>query len=135
MLDIKFIRENRGQVKEGVKNKGQKVDIDELLTIDEERRKLLIEVEALKAERNKANNEISALMKVKKNPKEIIGKMKAVSQKIADLDTKVGELDQKLEKMIYIIPNLPDKSVPIGGPEANKLIRSWGETPKFSFKP
>ena len=135
MLDIKFIRENRDQVKEGVKNKGQKIDIDELLTIDEERRKLLIEVEALKAERNKANNEISALMKVKKNPKEIIDKMKAVSQKIANLDVKVGELDQKLDKMIYIIPNLPDKSVPIGGSEANKLIRSWGENPKFSFNP
>ncbi|MCX5678880.1 MAG: serine--tRNA ligase [Candidatus Omnitrophica bacterium] len=135
MLDLKFIRENRDQVKEGIKSKGQKIDIDELLAIDEERRKLMTEVETLKAERNKANNEISALMKVKKNPKEIIDKMKAVSQKIAELDIKVGELDQKLEKILYVIPNLPDKSVPIGSPEANKIVKSWGDTPKFSFKP
>ena len=135
MLDIKFIRENRDLVKEGIKNKGQNIDIDELLTIDENYRKILVEVEALKAERNKANNEISALMKEKKNPKAIIEKMKAVSQKIAELDSKVGDEEQKLAKFIYIIPNLPDKSVPIGGPEANKLVKSWGENPKFSFKP
>lgn len=135
MLDIKFIRENRDLVKEGIKNKGQNIDIDELLTIDENYRKILVDVETLKAERNKANNEISALMKEKKNPKAIIEKMKAVSQKIAELDSKVGDEEQKLAKFIYIIPNLPDKSVPIGGPEANKLVKSWGENPKFSFKP
>ncbi len=135
MLDIKFIRENRDLVKEGIKNKGQNIDIDELLKIDENYRKILIEVEALKADRNKANNEISALMKEKKNPKSIIDKMKTVSQKIAELDDKVGEEEQKLAKFIYIIPNLPDKSVPIGGPEANKIVKSWGENPKFTFKP
>ncbi|MFH1189826.1 MAG: serine--tRNA ligase [Candidatus Omnitrophota bacterium] len=135
MLDIKFIRDNRELVKEGVKNKGVKIDIDELLAIDESYRKILMEVETLKAERNKANNEISALMKEKKNAKAIIDKMKAVSQKIAVLDSKVGEEEQKLAKFIYIIPNLPDKSVPIGGPDANKIVKSWGENPKFSFKP
>lgn len=135
MLDIKFIRENRDLVKESIKNKGQNIDIDELLTIDENYRKILMEVEALKAERNKANNEISALMKEKKNPKVIIEKMKAVSQKIADLDSKVGDEEQKLAKFIYIIPNLPDKSVPVGGLEANKVVKSWGENPKFNFKP
>ncbi|MBU0604909.1 MAG: serine--tRNA ligase [Candidatus Omnitrophica bacterium] len=135
MLDIKFIRENRDLVKESIKNKGQNIDIDELLAIDENYRKILVEVEALKAERNKANNEISTLMKEKKNPKVIIEKMKAVSQKIAELDSKVGEEEQKLAKFIYIIPNLPDKSVPVGGLEANKLVKSWGENPKFNFKP
>ena len=51
--------------------------------------------------------------------------MKAVSQKIADLDKKVDELDQSIEEIVYIIPNLPDKSVPVGGPEANKIIDSF----------
>ena len=135
MLDIKFIRENRDLVKEGIKNKGQKIDIDELLSLDEERRKVLTEVEALKAERNKANDAISALMKEKRNPKEIIEKMKTVSQKIANLDRKVDELDQNIEKLIYVIPNLADKSVPIGSPEANKIVKTWGKNPEFGFKP
>ena len=135
MLDIKFIRENADLVKEAIKNRGLKLDIGEVVTLDEEKRKLLVEVEGLKAERNKANDEISALMKAKKNAKEIIDKMKVVSQKIGDLDKKVGEIDQKLTNYAYTIPNIPDKSVPIGSPEANKTVKSWGKNPVFDFKP
>jgi len=135
MLDIKFIRENKEIVKEALKNRNLKIDIDELVKLDEDRRSLLVEAEALKAERNKANDEISGLMKAKKNPKDIIAKMKVVSQKIADLDKKVEEDDQKIAKFIYSIPNIPDKSIPVGGPENNKIIKSWGKTPTFDFNP
>jgi len=135
MLDIKFIRENKELVKESLNNRRLKIDIDEMLKLDEERRKLLVEVEALKAERNKANDEISSHMKQKKNPKEIIGRMKVVSQNIGILDQKVGDLDKKLANFAYSIPNIPDKSVPIGGPECNKIVRSWGKNPEFKFTP
>lgn len=135
MLDIKFIRENKEIVKEALKNRNLKIDIDELVKLDEERRSLLVETEALKAERNKANDEISILMKEKKNPKDIIAKMKVVSQKIAELDNKVEEIDQKIAKFIYTIPNIPDKSIPVGGPENNKIVKSWGKTPTFDFNP
>ncbi len=135
MLDLKFIRENKDLIKESIKNRGEKIDIDELLRLDEARRKLLVETETLKAERNKANDEITAIMKAKKNPKDIICEMKVVSQKIADFDKKVDEIDKKIAKFIYIIPNIPDKSVPLGGPESNKIVRSWGKTPAFDFNP
>ena len=135
MLDIKFIRDNPEVVKQALRSRNSKIDIDELLSIDEERRKLLIETEALKAERNKANDEISAAIKAKKNPKEIIGQMKVVSQKVADLDKKVGDLDQKLTNLMYIIPNIPDKSVPVGSPAENKIVRAWGKNPTFDFTP
>ena len=135
MLDLKFIRENQGVVKEALKNRGIKLDIDECLKLDEERRKLLVETEQLKYERNKANDDIASLMKENKNPKDIIGKMKVVSQKIADFDKKVEEIDQKIAKFIYVIPNIPDKSVPVGGSEANKIVKSWGKTPTFDFNP
>jgi seryl-tRNA synthetase len=135
MLDLKFIRDNKDVVKEAIKNRGYKIDIDELLKLDEERRKNLLEVEGLKSQRNRANDEISALMKEKKNPKELIASMKSVSQKIAELDKKVEELDEKIAKITYIIPNIPDKSIPIGGPENNKIVKSWGKNPNFSFNP
>ncbi|MFH0764026.1 MAG: serine--tRNA ligase [Candidatus Omnitrophota bacterium] len=135
MLDLKFIRENKDKVKEALKSRNLKIDIDELIRLDEERRKLLVEVEALKAERNKANDEITGLMKEKKNPKEIIAKMKVVSQKIGDFDKKVGEIDQKITNFVYTIPNIPDKSIPVGGPECNKIVKSWGKTPTFDFNP
>ncbi len=135
MLDIKFIRDNPEVVKAALKSRNSKLSVDELLTLDEERRKLLVETETLKAERNKANDEISAAIKAKKNPKELIDKMKVVSQKVADLDKKVGEFDQKLTNLLYIIPNIPDKSVPVGSPGNNKIVRSWGKTPTFDFNP
>ena len=135
MLDLKFIRDNRDLVKEGLKNKGCNINVDEVIALDEERRKLLTEVEGLKAERNKANDEISAIVKAKKNPKDVIDRMKGVSQKIANFDKKVGDIDEKLAKLIYLIPNIPDKSIPIGGPQANKIIRSWGKNPVFDFIP
>jgi seryl-tRNA synthetase len=136
MLDLKFIRESKDIVKEAIKNRGIKgLDIDEMLSLDEERRKLLVEAEELRAQRNKANDDITAAMKSKKNPKDIIDKMKVVSQKISDFDKKVGEIDEKLEKFKYLIPNIPDKSVPIGGPEANRIVHSWGRTPTFDFNP
>ena len=135
MLDMKFIRENPEAVREALKNRNLKIDIDEMLKLDEERRKILVEVETLKAERNKANDEISVLMKEKKNPKEVIERMKGVSQKIGILDQKVGDVDKKLTNFTYTIPNIPDKSVPVGGPECNKIVKSWGKAPVFSFKP
>lgn len=135
MLDLKFIRENKEIVKESIKNRGMSIDIDEFLRLDEEHRKLLVEVEELKHKRNKANDEISALMKAKKNPKDLIDKMKTVSQKIANFDKKVEEISEKIAKFIYLIPNIPDKSVPIGGPEAKKIVTSWGKTPTFNFSP
>jgi len=135
MLDLKFIRENKDIVKEAIRNRGYKLDIDELLKLDEEHRKILSEVEDLRAKRNKANDEITAMMKVKGNPKEIIAKMKPISQKIADFEVKVEEIVQKIDKIRYIIPNIPDKSLPVGGPECNKIVKSWGKTPNFDFQP
>ncbi len=135
MLDIKFIRDNKELVKEAIKNRGVKLDIDEFLRLDEEKRRLLSEAEELKHQRNNANDEITALMKEKKNPKTLIDKMKVVSQKISVLDEKVEEVYKKVANFTYLIPNIPDKSIPVGGPEANKIVKSWGETPKLGFKP
>ncbi len=135
MVDLKFIRDNKEVVKESIRNRGMKLDIDELLKLDEEHRKILTEVEELRARRNKANDEITAAMKAKRNPKEIIDSMKPISQKIADFEAKVEEISQKIDKFRYAIPNIPDKSIPIGGPENNKIIKSWGKTPSFDFNP
>ena len=135
MLDIKFIRENTDVVKNALKARNNKLDIDEVLRLDEERRKLLMEVEALKAQRNKANDEIASKIKAKSNPKDIIDQMKVVSQKISDFDSKVGEVDEKLSNLLYIIPNIPHISVPVGSPEANKIVKTWGKNPEFAFKP
>ena len=126
MLDIRFIRENPDVVKKAIKDRGLKVDIKELLDLDSEKRKSLVEVESLKAERNKSS-------KGGKPSPEIIAKMKAISQKISDLDKRVGEIDQKIGIFMLNVPNIPHKSIPVGRPEANKVVRKVGKPPKFSF--
>ncbi len=128
MLEIKFIRENPDLVKKSIKDRGLNIDIEKLLSIDTNKREILIEVEGLKAERNRVS-------KGGKPSPELIQKMKGISQKIGDLDKKVEEIDEKLGILILNIPNIPHNSVPIGGPEANKVVHEWGEQPKFDFNP
>jgi seryl-tRNA synthetase len=136
MLDIKFIRENPDVVKKAIADRGQKLNLDELLALDQERRKLLIEVEQFKHEKNKASDEVGRMLKEKKDAKEKIAKMKTVSQKIDEIDKKVEELDKKIAKIVYIIPNIPHYSIPVcPDPSGNKVVREWGNKPKFDFKP
>jgi len=135
MLDIKFIRENTEVVKKAVKDKGFKVDIDEFIKLDKEKRALTTEVEALKYEKNKKSDEISALMQKKQNAKDIIDSMKIVSQKITEIEAKVEDIDKKLTYFIYNIPNIPHSSVPVGsGPAANKVVKECGKVPNFKFE-
>ncbi|UCH12662.1 MAG: serine--tRNA ligase [Candidatus Omnitrophota bacterium] len=136
MLDIKFIRENIGKVKKSIKDRGMKADVDRLLKLDEERRKMLTEVEKLKHIHNEASDEIARLKSEKKDIKSKIAEMKTLSQKIKKFDPKVVEINQKYHVMLLNIPNMPHPSVPIG-PDAsyNKIIKRWGEQPKFDFNP
>ncbi len=136
MLDIKFIRENPEVVKKAARDKGEKLDIDEFLKIDRERRKLLTEVENLKRQKNEVSGKIGKMMREKENPKGLITSMKTVSQKIGEIEAKVEGIEQKFRDFIYNIPNIAHKSVPVGiGPEANKVVKEWGKMPKFKFEP
>ncbi|MEK6727947.1 MAG: serine--tRNA ligase [Candidatus Omnitrophota bacterium] len=135
MLDPKFIRENIDLVKETIKKRNLKLDLNALIKTDNSRRRLLVELEELRARRNKANDEISALLKEKKDPKPKISSMKAISEKIGALEIKLKEFDTELEKLVLTIPNIPHSSIPVGDAGCNKIVRSWGELPKFDFKP
>ncbi|MDP2912085.1 MAG: serine--tRNA ligase, partial [Candidatus Omnitrophota bacterium] len=128
MLDIRFIRENPDIVKAAIKNRNMKLDIQEVLDLDSDRRKILVEAESLKAEKN-------AISKKGKPDQTIIDKMKTLSQKVDDLDKKVEGINEKLGNLLLYIPNIPHNSIPIGSPENNKEIRKWGEPRKFDFKP
>ncbi len=135
MLDLKFIRENLDLVKVAVKNRNLKIDLDGLAKLDDSRRKILSELETLRAERNSANDEISALLKAKKDAKKKIASMKEIAGKIDHLEDKLKAADSELDKLLLIIPNIPHSSIPVGDASKKKIVRSWGEAPKFDFKP
>lgn len=135
MLDMAFIRDNRDKVREVLKNRAPKLDFDGFLRLDASRREALKDLEDLRAEKNKANDEISRLIKQKADPKANIASMKSVSHKIDEYESKVGEFDIKLKGILLVIPNIPHSSVDIGlDSTQNKQISVWGEARKFDFK-
>jgi len=136
MLDIKFIRENPDKVKKSILDRSLKLDIDGLLKLDLERRALLTEVDKLKNKRNIESDEIARLKKEDKDADQLLSEMKALSQKIKEIDAKVGEIDKKNANFIINIPNIPHSTVPVG-PDAksNKIVREWGKLRNFDFNP
>ena len=136
MLDLKWIRENRDLVRQGLAAKSVAFDLDTLLDLDSKKRLLLQEVETLKARRNTTNEEVAHLKKAGKPADHVITSMKESSQKIKEIDYKVGELDLKISVLMYEIPNLPHNSVPVGkGNSANQVVRTSGQSRSFNFKP
>jgi seryl-tRNA synthetase len=134
MLDIKFIRENISTVEQSLKARNSRVNLEEGLAIDTRRRKILVELEELRSQKNKANDEITALLKEKKDPKEKIASMKGISVRSAELDKELKDADASLDQWLYTVPNIVNSSVPVGDPTKARIERSWGEPKKPSFK-
>jgi len=136
MLELKFIRENADRVKKAIKDRGMQLSIDELLTLDSQRRNTLKDLEALKYKKNNLSQEIGQKIAKKEDVNQLKSEIKMLSQKIDELEPKVDEVDQKLEKLLFLVPNIPNSSVPIG-PEkqANKIVKEFGKVRKFPFEP
>lgn len=135
MLDIKFIRENKEIVKAGAIKKHVEVDVDKLLEIDDSRLKILKEVEELRTEVNRVSNDIARdqdpALKL-----QLIEEMRSVKEDIKSKEEKLKEITDEWQKMMLLVPNVPDMSVPDGVTDAdNKEIKVWGDKPNFDFEP
>lgn len=139
MLDLKRIRTNPEEVKKALTNRGEDFDvsvIDELVTLDEERRKILVEVEALKSKRNQVSAEIPKKKKAGEDVTAIMEEMRALGDEIKAFDVKNAEIDEKIKYIMLRIPNIPNPAVPEGETdEDNVEIKRWGEPTKFDFEP
>jgi seryl-tRNA synthetase len=140
MLDIKLIRERPDFVRQrlATRGAGDEARIDEIVRLDEQRRKLLAEVESLKAQRNRSSKEIGALMGQKKLEEAETKKKetKDLGDRIAQLDKQAADVDRSRDEMMLSLPNLPHESVPNGKTaEDNPVIRTHGRKPEFTFKP
>src|SRR5437588_2959542 len=140
MLDIRVIRERADFVRErlAARGAGDEKHVDQLLKLDEQRRKILVEVEGLKAERNRVSKEIGALMAQKKTAEADAKKKETgeLGNRIASLDKEASAAQSALEELMLQLPNLPHESVPMGKtPEENKIVREHGSKASFAFKP
>ena len=136
MLDLNLIRENPDLVRTALKNRQMEISpVDDILRLDEKRRSLLTQVEALKAERNTVSKEISKLKDAAERGKKIAA-MREVGDKIAALDKEVADVEAELKAITSSIPNIPDERTPIGMSEdENIVLRTVGPLPEFDFEP
>ncbi len=136
MLDISLVREKPEIVRAALKKRN--IDssvVEELLSLDIERRNILQEVEVLKAERNKVSKEIGK-SKDKTEREEKIAAMRVVGDQIAALDDKVRVVESTLNEIISGVPNIPGDLTPIGKDESeNVVVRTVGQIPTYDFEP
>jgi len=136
MLDIKYLRQNIDLVRQKMDQRGQKIDFDGFLGLDAKRRDILGAVETLRNERNSVSKQVGELKKKKEDASALIEKMGDVSARIKEYDEILRVTEEELNAFVMIVPNIQHESVPQGsGSEDNKVVRTWGEKPVFSFEP
>jgi seryl-tRNA synthetase len=136
MLEAKYIREHIDEVKEKLVLRGQAISLEQFVSIDGERRKVIQEWEKLRALQKKVSDEVSKRKREGQDASELILEMKKVSQEMKGLDGIVEEKEKALQEFLLTIPNLPHVSVPKGKDSSeNAEVRRWGHIPKFDFEP
>jgi len=135
MLSLEYIRENKDVVQSGAKKKHIDVDIDALIGLDDERLKILKEVEELRSEVNRVSNDIARdqdpALKI-----QLIEEMRAVKEEIKGKEEKLKAIMDDWRKFMLQVPNVPDISVPEGNSDAdNQEVKVWGDKPAFNFEP
>ncbi len=137
MLDLKFVRENPAIVRESLEKRGEDSEIlENFLKVDEERRRLLREVEPLKNKRNELSRQIGRKKQKGENVDAYMQEVKEISSLIKEKEKQVEEKEREVKEALLGIPNIPHSSVPPGKTSAdNQVVREWGEPRRFSFTP
>ena len=136
MLDMKFVRENPELVMDAMRKRNANVNLDEFLELEEKRRELTLQVEALKSQRNAASQEIGKMKKAGENADAQMADVRALGDKIAEDDKELKDIEARLKEILMTIPNMPAADTPVGSSDAdNPVVRTWREPAKFAFEP
>ena len=135
MLDINYIRENLEKVKHSILARKADVDLEELLQLDDERRKLIAEVDGLRAKRNKQSLKFLEDKNYEAAKSRDVEAGKKIKGELDGLEKELEGIEKKWQELMLRVPNILLDEVPIGSPTENKIIRKNGEPPKFPFKP
>ncbi|HKV02450.1 MAG TPA: serine--tRNA ligase [Ktedonobacteraceae bacterium] len=136
MLDLAFIRNHPDIVKEAARVKNNPIDIDYLLEVDRQVLELQHQVEEARAEQNKISKRIREAGNDKAQRDALIAEGKRLAEQIKAMEPLLHELEETRQQMLYLVPNIPDPSAPIGKDENDNVpIRYWGEKPTFDFEP
>lgn len=135
MLDIKLIRENPEKINELLKRRNPDLSIDEVIAIDEERRKIQTKADELRAKRKSESQKIGLMKKNGENTDKIQEEVRVLGDEIKEFEEKQTELDAKQKDILLHIPNIPDETTPSGASDADNVeVYKWGEPRKFDFE-
>lgn len=135
MLDIKYIRANQEKIKKTIKLKKLRLNLDELLELDNQRLELLQKIESLRAKRNEINDQIKKASNDNER-KELIKKTTELKQKVVDLEDQFKKTKEKFDNLMVLVPTVQSSDTPIGESEKDNVeISKWGKIPDFDFKP
>jgi len=133
MLDIKFIRDNPDKVKEACRKKKINFDVDNLLKLDAQRRELIVAIENKSAMKNQATKRIQEA-KTKEERELVIAQMRELDRNSDNEEDQFKKINEEFERLMLLVPNIPDESVPEGGSDADNLeIKKWGKINEFNF--
>jgi seryl-tRNA synthetase len=136
MLDPKYVLEHLDFVKNRLETRGQPVDLEGFVRASSEKKDVLRKVEELRAEKNKASEEISRMKKLGTDASSRILEMRKVGDEISALEERLRILEEEIGQTLLNVPNVPHESVPTGrGSDDNKEVRRSGKPPEFGFEP
>lgn len=136
MLEIKFVRQNLEHIEKSLENRGETLDLESFKQFDTKRKALLLEIEDLRHRRNVVTEQIAAMKKNKEDADDLVAEMRDVGDKIKALDYHFSENEDKINQILFGIPNIPHQSVPIGKDSSeNPVINKEGAVPDFDFEP
>lgn len=135
MIDINLIRNDPEYVRNALRKKGFEVDFSSFFRMDGERKALLQNIEALKAQRNKVSASVPARKKASEDVESLFKEMRQLGDEIAAGDEKLSVLSEKINEFLLSLPNMPDEDLVAGGKENNAVIKLSGKKPEFGFEP
>ncbi|MBA3521785.1 MAG: serine--tRNA ligase, partial [Gemmatimonadales bacterium] len=138
MIDLKRLRQDPDGSRASLSRRGDSSLgplLDTLLDLDRQRRELLVRAEALKAERNAATEEVAKRKRAKQPADDLMAGLKRSGEEVRELDTRLRDVEAALEQRALTLPNFPAAEAPDGDASANRVVRSWGEPPRFDFEP
>jgi seryl-tRNA synthetase len=136
MLDLAFIRSNPDAVKEAARLKNNTIDIDYLLEVDRKATTLQREVEEARAQQNQISKQIPKAGKDREQREKLIAAGKQLAEQIKSMEPQLNALLEERLQLLYLVPNIPDPSAPIGKDENDNVpVKYWGKIPTFDFEP
>ncbi|MCK9415137.1 MAG: serine--tRNA ligase [Candidatus Dojkabacteria bacterium] len=136
MIDINRITQDSANVKKALLKRvpEEELDLDKIIELDRDRKALQTEYDQQKAEQNEYNQQMAKIEKGSDEFKQLVVRLKEKSNQTKEIEDRLKQKEEELQKLVEVLPNIPDEDVVAGGKENNETIKSWGEKPKFDFE-